>query len=386
MLGARIGMVSGKPRLSFILVACFILPLFSGCTGGPPEPTARLTADRNEINVGESVNFDARESTSPDGTLITGYSWKFGDGNSAETIQGYTSHVFTTAGLYEIRVTATNDQGGEDSASIPLIVNGFPEISLNVPTAVRTGDVIALDTSGSSDPEGGELTTIWNFDWTESEEDFVGSIYSFSADTSGNYTGTVTVTDVKGASASESWSIAVLPRTYQVIWEEHIIQYEWDGYLEQNQIHTITHMPGTEGRLMSVNGTLTLAMDLLPMMLPQDNFSLTVIVADDGWENTVRTEQDNITQNSSASIERENMNPDSEDVFNFTADSLDELMQMILNGTDTRFGQGEWQWVIEAEDADPDLPVGEVDPDGGNDWELVVEFTVLVPRVSEVGV
>jgi hypothetical protein len=137
---------------------------------------------------------------------------------------------------------------------------------------------------------------------------------------------------------------------------------------------------------MSVNGTLTLAMDLLPMMLPQDNFSLTVIVADDGWENTVRTEQDNITQNSSASIERENMNPDSEDVFNFTADSLDELMQMILNGTDTRFGQGEWQWVIEAEEADPDLPVGEVDPDGGNDWELVVEFTVLVPRVSEVGV
>jgi hypothetical protein len=43
-------------------------------------------------------------------------------------------------------------------------------------------------------------------------------------------------------------------------------------------------------------------------------------------------------------------------------------------------------WIIEAEQADPDFPIDDVDPDGGNDWELVVEFTVLIPRVSEVGV
>ena len=50
------------------------------------------------------------------------------------------------------------------------------------------------------------------------------------------------------------------------------------------------------------------------------------------------------------------------------------------------FGEGDWLWIIEAEEADPDLPIDDVDPDQGNDWELIVEFTVLVPRISEVGV
>ena len=50
------------------------------------------------------------------------------------------------------------------------------------------------------------------------------------------------------------------------------------------------------------------------------------------------------------------------------------------------FGLGDWLWIIEAEESDPDLPIDDVDPDGGNEWELVVEFTFLVPRISEVGV
>jgi hypothetical protein len=50
------------------------------------------------------------------------------------------------------------------------------------------------------------------------------------------------------------------------------------------------------------------------------------------------------------------------------------------------FGMGDWLWIIEAEEADPDFPIDDVDPDGGNDWELIVEFKFLVPRISEVGV
>ena len=118
------------------------------------------------------------------------------------------------------------------------------------------------------------------------------------------------------------------PRTYQVIWEEKTLTYEWDGYLEQGEIHTITHQPGDEGRIMSINATLTLAMDILPTMLPQDNFSLTVDVREDAWSHTIRTEQDNITRNASASMEHQNLNPSS-DAYNLTADSLEELLQML---------------------------------------------------------
>jgi hypothetical protein len=386
-----------RQRISLLILATFLLPMLAGCTGlgGPPEPTARMHADRTEIHAGESVNFDARESTSPDSTVITGYTWKFGDGSSSETIQGYTSHTFPEAGVYEIRVTATNDEGGEDSATATVYVNGYPEISLSMPTAIRTGDVVTMDASGSIDPEGGELTTIWDLDWdvdsdrdgdAHNDGDAMGAIHSFTPTESGNYSGSVTVIDEKGASATRTWFLAVLPRTYQVVWEEHTIRYEWDGYLEQGEIFTISHMPGADGRLMVVNATLTLAMDVLPFMLPQDNFSLTVDVTDDGWRTTVRTEQDNITRNASASMERSGLNPSSENAYNLTADSLEELMDSLLNQPGARFGQGVWLWIIEAEQADPDFPIDDVDPDGGNDWELVVEFTVLIPRVSEVGV
>ena len=393
------GLVSFRSHRSFalLMVMSMLLPMLAGCTGlgGPPEPNARVEADRSSINAGESVNFDARESTSPESTIITGYNWDFGDGSKAETIQGYTSHTFTEAGLYEITVTVVNDQNGDDSATTLLTVNGFPKISISMPTAIRTGDIVTLDASASSDPEGGELTTVWDLDRTvdsdndgdpTNDNDAMGSVHRFTPYESGNYTGSVTITDESDASATRIWNLSVLPRTYQVIWEEKTVTYDWDGYLEQNQIHTITHMPGEEGRIISFNATLTLAMDIVPVMLPQDNFSLTADVQENGWSSTVRTEQTNITHNASASMEYLNLNPTSEDVYNMTADSLEELIEMLDTQSGATFGGGDWLWIIEAEEADPDFPVDDVDPDGGNDWELVVEFTFLVPRISEVGV
>ena len=397
MLNSGANQFASRRSLSLLMIATMLLPMLAGCTGlgGPPEPNARDEADRSNINAGESVNFDARASTSPESTIITGYRWDFGDGSKAETVQGYTSHTFAEAGLYEISVTVVNDLDGDDTATTLLTVNGFPKISLSMPTAIRTGDIVTLDASSSTDPENGELTTVWDLDWAvdsdndgdaTNDNDAMGAIHRFTPYESGNYTGSVTVTDESEASATRMWNLTVLPRTFQVIWEEKTITYDWDGYLEQDHIHTITHIPSEEGRIMSFNATLTLAMDLLPIMLPQDNFSLTVDVQDDGWTHTVRTEQSNITHNASASMEYLNLNPSSEDAHNLTADSLEELIAMLDTQSGAGFGLGDWLWIIEAEEADPDFPIDEVDPDGGNEWELVVEFTFLVPRISEVGV
>ena len=389
--------MASRRQIALLLIVTMAFPMLAGCTGlgGPPEPNARVESDRISINAGESVNFDARASTSPESTVITEYQWNFGDGQRSETVQGYTSHTFIEAGIYEISVTVVNDLGGDDTDTTRLVVNGFPQISLSMPTAIRTGDVVTLDASGSSDPENGELTTVWDLDWdvdsdndgdATNDNDAMGEIHRFTPYESGNYTGSVTISDESDASATRVWNLSVLPRTYQVIWEERTVTYDWDGYLEQSQIHTITHTPGEEGRIMSFNATLTLAMDIIPVMLPQDNFSLTVDVPRDDWSNTVRTEQSNITQNASASMEYLNLNPTSENTYNFSADSLEELLEMLNAQSGAGFGEGDWMWIIEAEEADPDFPIDEVDPDGGNEWELVVEITFLVPRINEVGV
>ena len=389
--------MASRRQVALLLIVTMVFPMLAGCTGlgGPPEPNARVESDRVGINAGESVNFDARASTSPESTVITQYLWDFDNGQRSETVQGYTSHTFSEAGVYEISVTVVNDLGGEDTATTVLIVNGFPTISLSMPTAIRTGDIVTLDASGSSDPEQGELTTVWDLDWNvdsdkdgdpTNDNDAMGETHQFTPAESGNYTGSVTITDESDASVTRTWDLTVLPRTYQVIWEEQTITYDWDGYLEQSKIHTITHIPGEVGRIMSFNATLTLAMDIIPVMLPQDNFSLTVDVPDDSWSNTVRTEQTNITHNASASMEYSNLNPTSENTYNFSADSLEELLEMLNIESGAGFGEGDWMWIIEAEEADPDLPIDDVDPDGGNDWELVVEITFLVPRINEVGV
>ena len=107
---AGIQSVASRRQIALLLIVTMIFPMLAGCTGlgGPPEPNARVESDRTSINAGESVNFDARASTSPESTVITEYRWDFDDGQRSETVQGYTSHTFTEAGVYEIRVTVVN--------------------------------------------------------------------------------------------------------------------------------------------------------------------------------------------------------------------------------------------------------------------------------------
>ena len=112
--------MASRRQVALLLIVTMVFPMLAGCTGlgGPPEPNARVESDRVGINAGESVNFDARASTSPESTVITQYLWDFDNGQRSDTVQGYTSHTFSEAGVYEISVTVVNDLGGEDTLSL----------------------------------------------------------------------------------------------------------------------------------------------------------------------------------------------------------------------------------------------------------------------------
>ena len=98
------------------------------------------------------------------------------------------------------------------------------------------------------------------------------------------------------------------------------------------------------------------------------------------------TVQENITKNSSATIERSEMNPIPESDYIVYANSKEELQAALLNDPNGRFGQGDWIWTITAVQCDPDIPIDGVDPDQGNDWTLDAQFVVLLLRISEVSV
>ena len=368
----------------------------AGCGGiGPGSPNAALTSDRATVNTGETINFDARSSTTPNPTIIDEFRWNFGDGEKKTTKQGVISHAFTKAGNFEVTVEVFNDNGDSDSASILVFVNAIPEIILNIPDFVKTGQEARLDASDSFDPEGGGVEIVWDFDANTDSDgdrdplndvDGSGPVTRITVTEAGNITGAVTVSDDSGGKNTTLWTLRVVSRTFRIVWEEVFVDYDWSGYLEQGETHEIQFQPGEGSRLIDVSATLSLTRDILPITWPEDNFTLEVDIPSSGWSYTVITTQENITENSSATIERTEMNPSPESDYTVFADSKEELEQLLLGDPDGRFGQGDWFWRITALECDPDTPVDGVDPDQGNDWTLEAQFVVLVLRVSEVSV
>jgi len=369
--------------------------LLSGCTNpiGPPEPTAVLTVDVDQINAGEPINFDARDSSTPEATIIIQFEWDFGDGSTSSTSQGLTNHVYDSPGSYEVTLTVENDQGGEDVARWTIHVNAFPVVDLLVQEMATVGESITLNGEGSYDPEGGILAWAWDLDLGDDSDgdgdprnDVDSSLSSITMqlNESGEIEGSLTVIDDRGAVSSEAFLINVSTRIWQVTWEQKRVSVDWDGYLKQGESWYITHQPGIEARIMEVNATLTLSMDMLPQQLPQDNFTLRLVVPQSGWDESSATSQENITKAPTAYIERDGMNPIPADSKIYRFDHADDLMLYLLDDPASRFGQGNWTWQVTADQADPDLLVDEIDPDDGNDWDLEVEFVILVPRISEV--
>ena len=389
-------MTGPRRRLTVLLGVLMISHFLAGCGGiGPGSPNATLTSDRAIVNTGETINFDARSSTTPNPTIIDEFRWNFGDGEKKTTKQGVISHAFTKPGDYEVTVQVFNDNGDSDSASILVFVNAIPEVILNIPDFVKTGQEARLDASDSFDPEGGGLEIVWDFDAnTDSDGDSDplndidgrGPVTRITVTEAGNITGAVTITDDSGGKNTTLWTLRVISRTFRIVWEEVFLDYDWSGYLEQGETHEIQFQPGQGARLIDVSATLSLTRDILPITWPEDNFTLEVDIPSSGWSFTGITTQENITENSSATIERTEMNPSPESDYTVFADSKEELEQSLLGDPDGRFGQGDWFWRITAMECDPDTPVDGVDPDQGNDWTLEANFVVLVLRVSEVSV
>ena len=154
-------------KRGLLLVAVLLVQLLAGCTSvleSTVNPRSVLAATPMEIQQGEEVTFDARGSDAIEG-IITEFKWDFGDGKETTTIAGFTSHQFLESGQFNVRLTVTNDQGGTDSSSVMVRVNGAPILNLSIPSDVRSGDIVLLDASQTVDPEGNQLIFEWDLDF-----------------------------------------------------------------------------------------------------------------------------------------------------------------------------------------------------------------------------
>ena len=384
-----------KIQRGLFISTLLLVQLLAGCTSvldSTVDPRASLTVDGpTEIQQGEATNFDGRQSDAIEG-VITEYSWDFGDGEQVTSILGYVSHQFLKAGQFNVKLTVTNDQGGTDSTSVLIRVNGAPVINLSMPEVVRSGDIILLDASKTVDPEGGALDFMWDLNFledtngdgdTRNDIDSTEPLVYLPTISSGSIMGSLTVDDNEGGVTSQQFSIDVQQRRYKVSWVQNSYEWEFDDYLAQGETWTQNMTPGIGVRILAYDALLELDQDFV---LPPDNFTLSINIMDDGHRRSAETTPGNITRNEStmAELNASNLNPIPEGGV-YDSDSADQLLESLLNEPGARFGQGEWIWSVVAQNADPDSIVpGAPDPDTGNDWTLTIVIKVLTPILTEV--
>ncbi|MEC9161646.1 MAG: PKD domain-containing protein [Candidatus Thermoplasmatota archaeon] len=390
MLGGGASMRRAVAMLA-VLLASLALPGCMEALDLTVNPKAELDVYPAVIQEGEMVTLDARTSDAVEGVL-TEYIWDFGDGTTATTVIGFTSHRYTAFGIYTVSVTVVNDQGGEDESSSLVTVNGAPNIVLDVPALIRSGDTALLDASASTDPEGAPLSFVWDLNLAvdsdgngqpEDDADAITPDVLVPTDTSGLIRGRLTVEDTDGGVVTEDFELNVTARRFSLTWVEETVTVSWDGYLDQGDRWEENHIPGEGVRVMAYEALLELDQDVL---VPADNFTLVLEVPADGYTNKAQTTPGNITQNTpaSAEISDDALNPTPEDAV-YEGNSANEVLSRVLNQPGARFGQGNWTWAVIADQSDPDgIIPGAPDPDPGNDWTLEVRITVLSPRLVEI--
>ncbi|MBX9244948.1 PKD domain-containing protein [Actinotalea ferrariae] len=156
---------------------------------------------------GLQVTVDASTSTDPDGTP-TGFAWAFGGGGSATGVTA--THAFPAGGTYDVTLTVTDDDGATTSTTQQVTVVAQPPPDNAAPvaafTVTATGLAVAVDGSGSSDPDGTVVAHAWTFGGGAVASGVTAG-HTFAAP--GTYDVTLTVTDDDGATASTTQAVTV---------------------------------------------------------------------------------------------------------------------------------------------------------------------------------
>ncbi len=109
-------------------IALGVMLVVAGCLFvGNIHPIAIFTVDKTSGNTPLDVDFDASDSSDPDGTIVT-YYWDFGDGQTDSlTVDTVFTHTFTNvqsgSQVYRVVLTVTDNLGAEDEMFKDITVN-----------------------------------------------------------------------------------------------------------------------------------------------------------------------------------------------------------------------------------------------------------------------
>lgn len=173
----------------------------------PGGPTPKFTVTPAAPTAFSDVKFDASTSVPAPSTLLTSYSWNFGDGGTGSGVVAF--HRFA-AGSFVVTLTVTDTNGVSASAPQTLTVGaGTPPTANFVfsPAAPAIHQDILFNASTST---AGTGRSIVRYDWDfGSGVQRSGVTVTKAYDTPGTYTVVLTVTDDVGQTGTSTKNVLV---------------------------------------------------------------------------------------------------------------------------------------------------------------------------------
>src|SRR5437763_165437 len=198
----------GATTLGTFTTTTFTTTTLTGATSttstlaGSLAPVAKAGPDQFTQTL-STLTFNGSGSFDPGGTIVS-YAWRFGDGGTASGIA--VTHGYATAGIYTATLTVTDSRGASASDTAVVRVADRPPVANAGPDQSGIlGSAVTLRGSGS-DPDGTITSYRWDFGDGASAS---GATASHAYATAGTYTAKLTLTDDRGAQASDSALVAI---------------------------------------------------------------------------------------------------------------------------------------------------------------------------------
>ena len=155
--------------------------------------------------AGTSVIFFDQSVTTP-GTSLSSWNWNFGDSTSS-TDQS-PGHIYSTEGLYTVKLIVSNSEGCSDTITHNIIIYSSPVAQFSFDPAACTNAPVNFDDQSS----GGTGATISHWDWDFGDGTNGSGINpSHTYTSSGTFNVSLTVTNTFGCTNTLIQQVNVLP-------------------------------------------------------------------------------------------------------------------------------------------------------------------------------
>ena len=170
--------------------------------------TAPSFAGPASVVTGHVATFHASTSGAPDGRVVS-YHWDFGDGQTRDTTDPTTAHVYATAGVKIVTLTVSDKDGATSQSQHTInAVSPPPVASFSAPARSDTGQPTIFNAFASVYPDGTIVAYHWVFgDGHSVDTTSPTTAHVYTA--AGVKTVTLTVTDSDGTTGQAQRTVNI---------------------------------------------------------------------------------------------------------------------------------------------------------------------------------